>query len=201
MTAVAPIAVALTIVALTGSARADARKPAPAWVCVERPIEGIDVPERPLFVFIGPRVDAVRPRGLLGEGKKICADVLAGPVVVDVRISSDETKAASEPCATPLRLRLAAEVFLHVSVVRSPPTPSRQCPWTTLYSIDDPTVPRKNDLMDVDFVILPAVTSYERGAKARREHRGPPGPQARSASRVAGRSRSPDIFQSRLRRE
>ena len=160
-----PIAVALTIATSTGGAGAGVRGPAPAWVCVERPLEKIDTQARPLFVFIEPRVDGVRAPGSLGEGKKVCAEVAAGAIEVDVRLSPDERKPATELCPSPLCLHLAPEAFLHVLVIRRPPTPSRRCPWTTLHAIDDPTVPRKNDLADLDFTILPAVTPYEKARK------------------------------------
>jgi hypothetical protein len=162
LTAGVPIAVALTIAAVTGGAGAPG--PARAWLCIERPREGIDAKPRPLFVFIGARGDDMRARRPLGEGKKVCAEVPAGAVAVDVRMSP--TKSRRPPSsARPLRLHLAPEVFLHLSVVRSPPTSSRLCPWTMHHSIDDPTVPRKNDLADLDFVILPALTSYDKARK------------------------------------
>jgi hypothetical protein len=161
LTAGVLLVVALTVATPTGGAGADARRGAPAWVCVDRPIERSDAETRPLFVFIGPGADGMRAQGALREGRKLCAQVAAGAIVVDVRTSPDERTPASELCASPLRLRLAPEVFLHVSVSRSPPTPSLPCPWTMLHSIDDPTVPRKNELADVDFVILPAFESYD----------------------------------------
>ncbi len=162
MTAGVAIAVALTIATPTGRAGAGARRPVPAWVCVERSIEKIDAEARPLFVFIGPSVESMRARGPLGEGKKVCAEVPAGAFAADVRMSPDERTPASELCSSPLRLHLAPEVFLHLSVIRSTPTASRQCPWTRVYSIDDPTVPRINDVADADFVILPAEASYDK---------------------------------------
>ena len=165
MTAVVPIAVALTIATPTGGAGAGARRPTPAWVCVERPIERIDAQTRPLFVFIEPRLDGVRAPDSLAEGKKVCAEVAAGAIEVDARLSPDERKPATELCPSPIRLHLAPEAFLHVSTIRSPRTPSGQCPWAMIYSIDDPTVPRKNELADLDFAILPAVTSYEEARK------------------------------------
>jgi hypothetical protein len=134
-------------------------------VCVQRAVEKNDAASSPLFVFIGPGVGGLRPRGPLGAGKKVCAEVPAGAIAVEVRMSPDERKPASELCASALRLRLAPEAFLHVSVVRRPSTPSRPCPWTILHAIDDPTVPRKNDLADVDYVILPAVASYGEARK------------------------------------
>ena len=58
LTAGVAIAVALTMATPTGRAGVGARRPAPAWVCVERSIERIDAEARPLFIFIGPRVES-----------------------------------------------------------------------------------------------------------------------------------------------